>query len=192
MNTDSDNNKNPTVDLGRYQVTGYSTGSGPVRRGLWYIVNAIIFMNPLFPFYTPKRWLLRAFGARIGNGVIIKPRVNIKYPWRLHIGDNSWIGEGVWIDNLADICIGRDVCVSQDAYLLTGNHDYKSTSFTLITTPIEIQDGAWVGARTTICPGVTVGRNAVVAVGGVLTKNAEHNGIYAGNPACRLRSRTLK
>ncbi len=192
MNTDSSNNKNPTVDLGQYQVTGYTTGASPARRGLWYITNVIVFMNPLFPFYAPKRWLLRLFGAKISSGVVIKPRVNIKFPWRLRIGENSWVGEGAWIDNLADISIGDNVCLSQDTYLMTGNHDYKSVAFTLITNPIQIHDGAWVGARATVCPGVTVGRNAVLSAGSVMTRNADPEGIYAGNPAQRVRNRTFK
>lgn len=191
MNTDSNKSKSPTVNLGQYRVTGYSVGAGPIRRGLWYITNVLMFLNPLFPFYKTKRWVLRAFGARIGNGVVIKPRVNIKHPWRLRIGENSWIGEGVWIDNLADTSIGNNVCISQDAYLLTGNHDYKSVAFTLITSPIQIEDGVWIGARTTVCPGVRVGRNAVLAVGSILTRDAESDGIYAGNPAQRVRNRTL-
>ena len=127
MNTDSNNKKDPTVDLARYRVSGYSTGAGFLRRGLWYLINVVVFANPLFPFYGPKRLLLRLFGARIQRGVIIKPRVNIKYPWRLTVGENSWIGEGVWIDNLAEVVIGSNACISQGAYLLTGNHDYKST-----------------------------------------------------------------
>lgn len=192
MNTDSNNRKNPTVDLSRYQVTGYSVGAGPVRRSLWYITNVIVFINPLFPFYAPKRWLLRLFGASIGSGVVIKPRVNIKHPWRLCIGENSWIGEGAWIDNLADISIGNNVCISQNAYLLTGNHDYKSIAFTLFTRPIQIEDGAWIGARATVCPGTTVGRNAVLTVGSTLTGDAQHDNIYAGNPAQQVRTRTIK
>ena len=56
---------------------------------------------------------MRLFGASVGKGVIINPRVNIKYPWKLVIGSNVWIGEKVWIDNLADVTIGDNVCLSQ-------------------------------------------------------------------------------
>jgi putative colanic acid biosynthesis acetyltransferase WcaF len=192
MNTDSSNDKNQTVDLERYRVTGYSPGAGILRRGLWYLVNALVYANPLFPFYGVKRLTLRLFGARIGPGVVIKPRTHIKHPWRLRIGEHSWIGENVWIDNLVEVEIGSNVCISQGAYLLTGNHDYKSTAFTLITKPIRIEDGAWVGARGVVCPGVTMGRNAVLTVGSVLTRDAESNGIYAGNPAQRVRARFLE
>lgn len=191
MNTDSNNKTSPTADLGSYRVTDYSPGAGPLRRVIWYLVNILIFMNPLLPFYGLKRSLLRIFGASIGEGVVIKPRVNIKHPWRLTIGAHSWIGEGTWIDNLADVHIGNNVCISQDAYLLTGNHDYKSKRFTLITQPIQVEDGAWVGARAVVCPGVTVRRNAVVSVGGILTSDAGPDTIYAGNPAQRVRARVI-
>lgn len=180
------------VDLGRYRVTDYVPGAGPLRRGLWYIVNALVFATALFPFYRPKRTLLKLFGAKIGQGVVIKPRVNIKHPWRLTVGDQSWLGEGVWIDNLVEVTIGNNVCLSQEAYFLTGNHDYKSTTFTLITKPIKVEDGAWIGARGIVCPGVNVGHNAVLTAGSVLTRDAEANGIYSGNPAQRIRTRIIE
>jgi len=192
MNTDSSNDKNPTVNLARYRVTGYATGARFLRRWLWYLVNVLVFTNPLFPFYGPKRLLLRLFGARIGRGVIIKPRVNIKHPWRLSIGENSWIGEGVWIDNLVEIAIGSNACISQGAYLLTGNHDYKNIAFTLITKPIRIEDGAWIGAGGIVCPGINVGRNAILTVGSILARDAEPSGIYTGNPAQRVRTRIVE
>jgi putative colanic acid biosynthesis acetyltransferase WcaF len=192
MSTDSSNNRSRTVDLASFRVAGYSPGAGVLRRALWYFVNAVVFASFLFPVYGPKRMLLRLFGARIGSGVVIKPRVNIKHPWRLSVGDQSWIGESVWIDNLVEVGIGSNVCISQDAYLLTGNHDYKDPHFGLIVQEITIEDGVWIGARAIVCPGVHVGRGAVVTVGSVLQKNAEPFGIYRGNPAERIRDRVLR
>lgn len=190
MNTDTGKDTR-TPDLANYRVTGYTPGAGRLKQLIWYFVNALVFNTDLFPVYGLKRWLLAAFGARIGLGVVIKPRVNIKYPWRLSIDAHSWIGEGAWIDNLADVSIGSNVCVSQDAYLLTGNHDYKSVQFTLITRPIILADGAWVGARAVVCPGVVMARNSVLTVGSVLTTSTETNGIYAGIPAQWVKERVL-
>jgi putative colanic acid biosynthesis acetyltransferase WcaF len=192
MNTDSGKKNNPIVDLANYRITGYVPGAGPLRRGLWYIANALVLSGSLFPFYGPKRALLRLFGAQIGEAVIIKPRVNIKHPWRLTVGDHCWIGEGVWIDNLVEITIGNNVCISQEAYLLTGNHNYKSPAFDLMTKPVRIDDGAWIGARGIVCPGVVVGCNAVLTVGSVLTQNAKTNGIYSGNPAQLVKTRIIE
>lgn len=180
-----------TQNLGSYKITGYSPGAGNIRRALWYTINVCFFINPLFPFYQPKRWLLRLFGANISKGVIIKPRVNIKHPWRLTVGDNSWIGEGTWVDNLVDVVIGSNVCISQGAQLITGNHNYKSPEFTLITSPIYIADGAWIGAGAIVCPGVSIGRNAVVTVGSVITHDCDEDGIYSGNPAQRMKTRII-
>lgn len=191
MSTDSKKQK-PIVDLEHYRPTGYTPGVGLVRAGLWYVIGHFLFATPWLPVYTVKRWILRRFGARIGEGVVIKPRVRIKHPWRLSVGNHSWIGEGVWIDNLVEVAIGENVCISQDAYLLTGNHDYKSRSFSLVTDPVTIEDGAWIGARAVICPGITVARSAVITVGSVLTRNAQSAGIYTGNPAELVRQRTFK
>jgi len=182
----------PTPDLARYRVTGYDPGAGPLRRVLWYLINAAVFASPLVPLSAPKRFLLRAFGARVGAGVVLKPGVSIKHPWRLRIGAHSWIGEHVWIDNLVQVTIGANACLSQGAFVLTGNHDYTSPTFELLTRPVHIEDGAWIAARAIVCPGVTVGRNAVVTVGGVLTRDAEPDGLYAGNPAQRVRTRHIR
>lgn len=179
------------VDLSAYDNRGYLPGGTSLRRAVWYIVNAILFSSYLVPSNAVKRTILRAFGARVGKHVVIKPRVNIKYPWRLAIGDHVWIGEGVRIDNLVDVRLASNVCVSQDAYLLTGNHDYKDPRFGLMTGSIEIQDGAWVGARVVVCPGVRIHSNAVITVGSVLTKDASADGIYSGNPAIWVRNRSI-
>lgn len=130
-----------------------------------------------------KVWVLRLFGAKIGRGVVIKPGVNVKYPWLLVIGDNSWIGEDVWIDNLTHVTIGSDCCVSQGAMLLCGNHNYRLTTFDLIVKPVTIRDGAWIGAKSVVCPGVTVGRESVLTVGSVATGDLEDGKIYQGVPA---------
>lgn len=148
-------------------------------------------MNPLNPISSLKVSLLRLFGAKVGQGVVIKPGVNIKYPWRLHIGNWVWIGEGVWIDNLAEVRIGNQVCISQGAMLLTGNHNYKSEKFDLIVQPILLEDGCWIGAQSTVCPGVICGKESVLAVGSVATRHLAPQMIYQGNPAQAARARQL-
>jgi putative colanic acid biosynthesis acetyltransferase WcaF len=131
------------------------------------------------------------FGAKIGTGVVIKPGVNIKYPWFLEMGDHCWIGEEVWIDNLALVSIGNNVCLSQGAYLFTGSHDYKKRSFDLITKPIVLEDGVWIGAKATVCPSVTCHSHSVLAVGSVATGDLEAYSIYQGNPAIKKRERVI-
>ena len=157
------------VRLGTFDGSDFDKGAGFLKATLWYFVNALIVRASWNPFMGIKVALLRAFGAKIGKGLVIKNNVIIKSPWNLVIGDDCWLGENCWIDNLDKVVIGSNVCISQGALLLTGNHDYTISSMPYRNAPIKIEDGAWVGAKTTVCPGVTVHRNAILTVGGVAT-----------------------
>jgi putative colanic acid biosynthesis acetyltransferase WcaF len=179
------------TDLKSYNNHPYHPGGNIVKRVLWHYTNVFVFKTGLFPIYGLKVALLRLFGAKIGTQVEIKPNVNIKYPWYLVIADEVWIGEEVWIDNLVMITIGSNVCLSQGALLLTGSHNYKRSSFDLITGNIILQDGAWIGAKAIVNHGVTVGSHAVLTAGSVATKNLEAYAIYQGNPAQKIRERKI-
>jgi len=122
---------------------------------------------------------------------VIKPNVNIKYPWKLRLGNYVWIGEMVWIDNLDNITIGNHVCISQGAMLICGSHNYKKQSFDLITKEIILNDGVWVGAKSIILPGVVAESHAILSAGSVMSKNLENFTIYKGNPAEKVGSRTI-
>jgi putative colanic acid biosynthesis acetyltransferase WcaF len=135
--------------------------------------------------------LLRLFGAKIGKGVNIKPRVHVKYPWNLNIGEFTWIGEDVWIDNLVKVDIGSNVCLSQGAMLLTGNHNYKKTTFDLMVGEIVLNDGVWIGAKAVVCPGVTCHEHSVLSVGSIANSDLEARGIYQGNPAQKVKERVI-
>jgi len=152
----------------------------------------MLFFKTLLPFPSSfKAKLLKWFGAKVGSGVVIKPDMNIKYPWFLEIGNDCWIGEGVWIDNLAVVKVGSNVVLSQGAYLLTGSHDYKKETFDLMLGDIVLEDGVWIGAKATVCPGVTCRSHAVLSVGSVATKDLEAYKIYQGNPAEVKRERSI-
>ncbi len=125
----------------------------------------------------------------MGTNVLIKPGVNIKYPWFLEIGKNVWIGERVWIDNLGEVTIGNNVCLSQGCLLLSGNHDYTNRGFNLIVHPIVLEDGVWIGAQATVCGGATCRNHSVLTVGSVATGELEAMGIYRGNPAIKVKER---
>jgi putative colanic acid biosynthesis acetyltransferase WcaF len=181
-----------SVDLSQTSRRGYQPGRPYPYRALWLVVEALVLLNPIVTPYSLKRWALRRFGARVGRGVIIKPSVHVKHPWHLVIGDNSWIGERVWIDNFVSVQIGANAVVSQGAYLCTGNHDWSDPGMGLVVKPVTVEDGAWVGAFARVAPGVTVGREAVVTLGSVLLEDAEARGVYAGNPAIRVRERTIR
>lgn len=182
--------QNAKTNLSRFDNSWYHPGAGAIKRTLWFCVNAVFFTT-YFPFSRFKRALLRMFGAKVGKGVVLKPSINIKYPWRLEIGDHAWIGEKVWIDNLVTVKIGNNACVSQGAMLLTGNHNYKKSTFDLLTGEIIIEEGAWVGAQSVVCPGVTCASHSVLSVGSVAVKDLEPYGIYQGNPAVKVRDRVI-
>ena len=148
-------------------------------------------MSAWFPFYKFKARLLRIFGAKVGVSLIIKPRVNIKYPWFLKIGDYVSIGEDVWIDNLGLVTIGDCVTISQGAMLLTGNHNYKQESFDLMISEISLESGAWVGAKAMVGPGVKLGRNAVLGMGSIALDDLLADSFYLGHPAVKIRDRII-
>lgn len=179
------------VNLSLYNNSWYDTGRGVIIRSLWFIMNALFIQNRLNPSSYLKILSLRLFGAKIGKGAVLKPGMNVKYPWNLEIGDYSWIGENVGLDSLALIRIGNNVCISQGAYLETGNHDWTDPAFGLIVKSITVEDGAWVGARAVVLPGVTVGTHSVVAAGAVLSEDAEPYFVYAGNPAVKVNQRII-
>lgn len=180
------------TDLSGYTTGSFSTGAGVLKRTLWYYVNLLFFISPVLPISSLKVALLRIFGAKIGRGVVIKPAVNIKYPWKLSIGDFSWIGEKAWIDNLDQVSIGSNCCISQGAMLLCGNHNFKKAGFDLITKPIVLEDGAWIGAHSVVCPGVICKSHSVLAVNSVATADMEPYFIYQGNPAVKTKERKIE
>lgn len=180
-----------TTDLSKFNTGDYY--SAPKWKvGLWYLVNYFIFNSALPWPYAIKLRLLRVFGAKVGTGLVIKTGVRIKNPWMLSIGDNCWIGESVWIDNLTDVKLGNNVCLSQAAILLTGNHDYSREDFRYRLGTITLSDGVWIGARSMVCAGVHCASHAVLTVNSVATKNLEAWKIYSGNPAVPVRERKIQ
>jgi putative colanic acid biosynthesis acetyltransferase WcaF len=179
------------TDLSKFNNDWYNSGGNFFSRACWYIVSSWFFKSA-FPFYAPKRFFLRLFGAKVGKGVVIKPHVTIKYPWHLVTGNHVWIGERVWIDNLTNVTLKDNACISQGALLLCGNHNYRKTTFDLIAREIIIEEGAWVGAKATVCPGVRLGEHSLLTVGSVATSNLEPYWVYQGNPAQKLKERGIK
>lgn len=178
------------VDLSSFDNSWYKPGPR-WKIILWFITNSVV-LNTYLPIpIRLKVAVLRLFGAKIGRGVIIKPAVNVKYPWFLSVGDYAWIGESVWIDNLMAVSIGNHACLSQGAMLLTGNHDYRKPTFDLTAKPITLENGVWIGAKAIVCPGVHCQSHAVLAVNSVANQTLTAYGIYQGNPAVLVRQRTI-
>lgn len=177
--------------LDRYTLDTYTPGAPLWQQIIWYFFGEPLLCSHLLPFSAFKVWILRRFGAKIGQQVRIKPGVRVKFPWRLTIGDCVWIGENTWLDNVAPIAIESHVCLSQGVYLCTGNHDWSDPNFKLIPASIHIEQGCWIAARAVVGPGVTIGRGAVLCLGSVTGRSLQPMTIYAGNPAQPIKQRVI-
>ncbi|MCC9599939.1 WcaF family extracellular polysaccharide biosynthesis acetyltransferase [Stieleria sp. JC731] len=156
---------------------------------LWYLLKCLFFLSPLPWPNALKRFILRTFGAKLGEGIVIKPRVNIHFPWKLTIGDHCWIGEEVFILNFEPIQLGNNVCLSQRSFLCGGNHDFRDPTFSYRNGPITIHDGAWVGAQCFVGPNVAIEQYAVIVAGSVVTSDLPGSMICRGNPCQAIKPR---
>jgi putative colanic acid biosynthesis acetyltransferase WcaF len=181
-----------TVELATFRTDGYSPGRSVVVRAVWFLVGLPVLRSSLNPLSGVKRTLLRLFGANVGAGVVIKPGVRVKNPWLLTVGRDCWLGEDCWIDNLVPVTIGDNVCISQGAYLCTGNHDWSDSSFAYRLAPINLRDGCWVGARSLVGPGVTLGSGAVLTAGSAAYQSIPDWEIHSGCPAAFVKVRKLR
>ncbi|GAA6621372.1 WcaF family extracellular polysaccharide biosynthesis acetyltransferase [Scytonema sp. NUACC26] len=180
------------MHLNNYTLGTYTCGAPFWKQMLWFFLGAPVVQSHWLPMSSLKVWTLRLFGATIGQRVRIKPGVRVKFPWRLTVGDYVWIGEDAWLDNLAPIIIESHVCLSQNVYLCTGNHDWNHPDFQLIPAAIYIEESSWIAAKAVIGPGVTIGRGAVLTLGGVTGHSLEPMTIYVGNPAQPVKKRGIK
>lgn len=176
--------------LADFDNSDFDRGRPDWVEACWRAVEGLLF-NSWLPGSGWRAWLLRRFGAIVGQGVVIKPHVRVKFPWKLSIGDHSWIGERVWIDNLAQVTIGSNCCISQGAYLCTGSHRWDKDTFDLETKPIVIEGECWVGAMARIAPGVRIGQGAVLTLGAVVAGELDGGYVYGGHPAVALRPRKM-
>ncbi|MGY1716385.1 hypothetical protein ACI78R_18125 [Geodermatophilus sp. SYSU D01106] len=156
------------IDLSKAPGAGESWDAPAWKVYLWGLVELAVVSNPWQISSRLRRAALVGFGARIGTGVLLRPRLRVRFPWKLVIGDRSWIGEDVWLHNQDDLTIGSDVVVSQGTFITTGSHAHRR-DMALITRPVVIEDGAWVTARCVVLGGAHIGRSAVVTPGTVVS-----------------------
>lgn len=166
-------------NLAGFTGVGYDRGGSPAKQVAWLLTSGLVLHHWWCP-PSLRAQVLRLFGARLGDGVLIRHRVRIHWPWKLQVGDHSWIGEGTWILNLEPVTIGENVCISQDVFLCTGSHNQRSATFEFDNAPIVIDDGAWVAARATVLRGVHVGTNATIGANALVASDvAESDTVLA-------------
>ncbi|MBW4522108.1 MAG: hormogonium polysaccharide biosynthesis acetyltransferase HpsU [Scytolyngbya sp. HA4215-MV1] len=182
----------PWIDLRTYHQGNYDRGRPGWYILLWWLVQAIVF--PLAPhsFHSPRRAVLRLFGARVGEGVIIRPTARFTYPWRVEIGDYSWVGDDVVFYSLDWIRIGAHCVISQKSYLCTGSHDHQDPTFQLLTAPIAIGNGTWVATDCFVGPGVEIGANSVIGARSSVFSSLPAQQVCWGTPCKPHYPRTMR
>lgn len=176
-------------DLTQFRLPAEFRGRSAVVVVLWWLVRDTLFLASPQPFYGFRNWLLRLFGAKIGQNVLVRSTVRVTYPWKLTIADNAWIGDFVELYTLGEIYVGESACVSQNSYICTGSHDLRAVGFDIFAKPIRIEAEAWIASDVFVAPGVTVGRGAVVGARSTLLRDAPPYAILAGYPARVVGSR---
>ncbi|MEM9273616.1 MAG: hormogonium polysaccharide biosynthesis acetyltransferase HpsU [Cyanobacteria bacterium P01_F01_bin.143] len=176
----------PFVNLRDYKANTYSRGRSSLIVMIWWLLQAIAFPLSLHNFNNFRCWLLRLFGAKIGQGVVIRPTVRVTYPWKLSIGDYSWIGDDVVFYSIDRIAIGSHTVISQKSYLCTASHDFGDSSFPTTTSPIHIGNGAWIATDCFIAPGITIGANAVIGARSSVFRDIPQQQVAWGSP-CTIR-----
>lgn len=171
--------------LSTFTGRGHDRGAGLAKCAAWIALGQPAVSCVLFPS-AARIGILRAFGAVIGDGVLIRHGVRVHWPWKLEVGADSWVGVGAWILNLEPVLIGSNVCISQEVLLCTGSHDSTDPAFEYDNGPIHIGDGAWVATRATVLRGVTVGPDAVVGATALVVRDVPA-GARVTAPAAQIR-----
>lgn len=183
--------QNKTQNLSQFKLPADFRGKSAFYTQLWWLTQSCLFSTSPQFMYGWRRFLLKLFGAKIGSNVIIRPSAKITYPWKLTIGDNSWIGDNVDLYTLGEIIIGKNSVISQRSYLCTGSHDFTKSDFPIYAKPIIIDDSVWVATDVFVAPGVTIHRNVVVGARSSVFNDLPEDYVYLGTPAKPIKPRTL-
>lgn len=177
-------------DLSRFRLPPGFRGRSAVVVQLWWLVQALLFRpSPQFA-YGWRRTLLRLFGAKVGRNVLVRPSATVTYPWKVEIGDYSWIGDDVILYSLGAIRIGAHSVVSQRSYLCAGDHDYRSEAFEIRARPIVVGSQVWIASDVFVAPGVRIGDQAVVGARSSVFGDLPAAMVSVGSPARPVRSRS--
>ncbi len=178
-------------DLSQFRLPPNFRGRSALAVQLWWVVQGSLFRwSPQFA-YGFRAWLLRAFGASVGRGVVIRPSVTITYPWKVSIGDYVWVGDNAVLYSLGEIEIGANTVVSQRSYLCGGDHDHNFVDFPIRSRKITIGSQAWLAADVFVAPGVTIGDGAVIGARSSVFKDMPAGMICFGYPCVPVKARVI-
>ena len=176
-------------DLSKFKLPKNFRGRSSLIVQLWWMVDFLLFKPSPQILYGWRRFLLRAFGAKVGKGVIIRPSVTVTYPWKVTIGDYSWIGDDVVLYSLGDINIGSNAVISQRSYICGGSHDYTKEDFPIWSKKITIEDECWLATDVYVAPGITIGKGTVVGARSSVFKDLPSGKVCMGSPAKVIKDR---
>lgn len=176
------------IDLSAAPGSGETWDAPAWKTYAWGLVELLLVSSGWQISSRVRRAALVAFGARIGAGVVLRPRLRVRFPWKLTIGDRSWIGEDVWLHNQDRLTIGSDVVISQGTFVTTGSHAHRR-DMALITRPVSVADGAWITARCVVLGGSSIGMSALITPGTVVSGEVPEAVVFGQAPGVVLRPR---
>ena len=178
--------------LAKFKLPKYFRGQNGFTVQFWWLVQSTLFSMSPQCMYSWRNWLLKLFGAKVGKGVIIRPTVRITYPWKISIGNHSWIGDHAELYSLGEINIGSNSVISQNSYLCAASHDYAKETFDIYAKKITIEDEVWVASDVFVAPGVTIKKGAVIGARSTVLNDMPEGMICYGYPCKPIKPRTVK
>lgn len=178
--------------LNKFKMPPNFRGRSKLVVQLWWLVQSLLFKTSPQFLYGWRRFLLRSFGAQIGKKVIIRPSVQVTYPWKIKIGNYSWIGDDVVLYSLGEIEIGANTVISQRSYICTGSHDYNKQDFPIYAKKITIEEGCWLATDVFVAPGLRIEKGTIVGARSSVFNDLKAFSIYAGSPAKFVRKRNIE
>lgn len=179
-------------ELDKFKLPKDFRGKNAFIVQLWWLVQSLLFRTSPQFLYGYRRFLLRLFGAEIGKKVLIRPTVKITYPWKVSIGDYSWIGDNVVLYSLGEINIGNNVVISQKSYICSASHDYNKIDFPIYSKRNIIEDECWLATDVYVSPGITIGKGSVIGARSSVYKDVPSGWVCYGNPAKPEKQRVEK
>jgi len=176
-------------DLGQFSVPPGFRGRSALFVQVWWIAQSLLIGLSPQPLYNWRRFILRAFGAKVGPGLKMRPSARITYPWKVTLGENVWIGDRTELYSLVEIAVGDNTCISQDCYICTGSHDHRKIDFRYNCAPVTIGPEVWIASGSFVAPGVTIGEGSVIGARSLVRRDIPPGRLCGGNPVRDLGPR---